>query len=117
MFNSQLPRVCSYQSTNYTVTIEGSEPKLAVTRGLFNGSVLSDTVVISEGLESGKDYLVQVEFSSDTGALSASKDITFCKYYYNNNQWGIVGKPEYVKLMISIFPKVNSVGAVFMRIL
>ena len=70
----QLPRVCSYQSTSYTVTIEGAEPKLSITRGPFNGTVLSDTVVISEGLESGKAYLVQVEFSSDTGMLSASKD-------------------------------------------
>ena len=66
----QLPRVCSYQSTNYTITMSElgaatPEPVIDLTRGPFNGTISSDTVVITENLSWGKTYQITVGFTVD----------------------------------------------------
>ena len=79
--NLQFPRVCSFQSTSYTIIVEGAEPKQQTVRGPFNGTVSSDTVEVTEGIEWGKAYPVRVEFILDVNAqaLSAFKDVHVCK--------------------------------------
>ena len=67
--------MCSYQSTSYTVTITSNDldetksdsatTPSPVSRGPFNGSVTSDSVMFTEHLEEGKAYKVNVEFNSD----------------------------------------------------
>lgn len=71
--------MCSYQSTNYTITIASTDIK-PMTRGPFNGTVSSDSVTFTEGLDWGKTYEVTVAFSSSvlSMALEVHKDICKC---------------------------------------
>lgn len=82
----QVPRVCSFQSTNYTIIVaEGTsagEIVTMVTKGPFNGTVSSDDLMVTEGLDWGKTYQVSVIFFSQvlSDALEVLKDI--CKFLY-----------------------------------
>ena len=83
--NLQLPRVCSYQSTNYTISITSTDKSKSthspVTRGPFNGTMTSDNITFTENMEEGKTYQINVEFTSDvlSEPLVVFKDICKCR--------------------------------------
>ena len=85
LLNLQLPRVCSYQSTSYTISITSTDKSKSthslVTRGPFNGTVTSDNITFTENMEEGKTYQINVEFTSDVlpEPLMVFKDICKCR--------------------------------------